>query len=428
MLYLMKIEFKKYILNKKVFVVGVLAIAFFIFQIYTMGATIHSAHSLGRNAPPYINTLEKVRSIYYPAAEINDKFIDFTLSEYKECVDKNMSSNEEIESYINKYEINQTLSNVLQNKYNPDYRNLVFIDEKKEGKYLLISYFDIKFMDIERKERLQEELKKNFREEKYNYQGYDYLSETQRDDMIKLMQKNILDKPYIRGYSLGFDYLSSNMQFLPFTLGILLLVSLYGMFGTEKLKKTDTIILTSKEGKRKYICAKLLTIFLYASALWILFQLINLIGCYLIFTLEGANVSVYSFFFDSVYGFNYLEYVLHQLPISYLGTLLVAYIIAFASQLLKTIPTLTLGAIWIFLSSFIPYSLNTTGYSLLTKLTLLSPTQMMSSFTTYSEYVPYNILGINIDLPSLTYIILILGLFICITGLYFTTRNRQIKG
>lgn len=97
MLYLMKIEFKKYILNKKVFVVGVLAIAFFIFQIYTMGATIHSQYILGRN-DPMAHTVEEVKNKSYPAAEINEDFIDSVLSEYKDYVDQHMQSNEDIEA------------------------------------------------------------------------------------------------------------------------------------------------------------------------------------------------------------------------------------------------------------------------------------------------------------------------------------------
>lgn len=427
MLFLIKTEFQKYILNKKVLIVGILTLAFFLFQIITMGASNYSEFPLDQKLE-YATTIEKVKSQSYPATEINEDFKASLLEEYKVYVDENMQSKEEIQAFIEKFELNDNVDDVLNHKYDYSYSGLVFSDDIKYGDNLLTNYFAGKYADVRTIERLQEEIDNKFYYEEYNYQEYDYYTKEQRNDMIDLMQKNILDKPYVRGYALGWDFLSSNMQFLPFTLGILLLVSLYNMFGAEKIKKTDSIILTSKEGKRKYIFAKLLTVFIYASALWVMFQLINLIACQLLFTLEGANVSVYASPFNSVYGYNYLEYVLHQLPVSYLGTLLVAYIISFASQLIRPIPTLTIGSIWILLTSWVVYSQRSTGYSLSSKLMLLSPTQMMSSFSTYSEYMPYNILGININLPSLTYIILFFGLFFSIIGLYFITRNRQIKG
>lgn len=427
MLFLIKTEFQKYILNKKVLIVGILTLAFFLFQIITMGASNYSEFPLDQKLE-YATTIEKVKSQSYPATEINEDFKASLLEEYKVYVDENMQSKEEIQAFIDKFELNDNVDDVLNHKYDYSYSGLVFSDDIKYGDNLLANYFAGKYADVRTIERLQEEIDNKFYYEEYNYQEYDYYTKEQRNDMIDLMQKNILDKPYVRGYALGWDFLSSNMQFLPFTLGILLLVSLYNMFGAEKIKKTDSIILTSKEGKRKYIFAKLLTVFIYASALWVMFQLINLIACQLLFTLEGANVSVYASPFNSVYGYNYLEYVLHQLPVSYLGTLLVAYIISFASQLIRPIPTLTIGSIWILLTSWVVYSQRSTGYSLSSKLMLLSPTQMMSSFSTYSEYMPYNILGININLPSLTYIILFFGLFFSIIGLYFITRNRQIKG
>lgn len=426
MRYLIKKEFEKYIFNKKVLIVGILAIAFFLLQIISIGATNHTIYSLDKKQE-YATSIESIKKRSFPATEINETFINSLNHEYKTFVDENRLSNEEIESILNESEYNETLTSVLENKYDYSYSGLIFSEEIKYGDNKLTNYFKNRFYEIITLDRLRDDIEKKFYSEENNYQSFAYLSDSQLNEMMNLMQKNILDKPYIRGYSIGFDLLSSNLQFLPFTLGILLLVSLYGIFGAEKVKKTDTLILTCKEGKSKYITAKLLTVFIYTSLTWILFQLINLIACQLLFGLEGASVSVYSFGFYSVYGYNYLEYFLHQLPVSYLGTLLLAYIISFSSQLLKPIPTLTIGTIWILLTSNVLYSFSETGYSLISKLMLLSPTQMMSAYSTYSDYTPYQILGFNINLPSLTYLILIFGLTFVIIGLYYSVRNRQIK-
>lgn len=426
MRYLIKKEFEKYIFNKKVLIVGILAIAFFLLQIISIGATNHTMYPLDKKQE-YATSIESIKKRSFPATEINEAFINSLNHEYKTFVDENRLSNEEIESILNESEYNETLTSVLENKYDYSYSGLIFSEEIKYGDNKLTNYFENRFYEINTLDRLRDDIEKKFYYEENNYQSFAYLSESQLNEMMNLMQKNILDKPYIRGYSIGFDLLSANLQFLPFTLGILLLVSLYGIFGAEKVKRTDTLILTCKEGKSKYITAKLLTVFIYTSLTWILFQLINLIACQLLFGLEGANVSVYSFGFYSVYGYNYLEYFLHQLPVSYLGTLLLAYIISFSSQLLKPIPTLTIGTIWILLTSSVLYSFSETGYSLISKLMLLSPTQMMSAYSTYSNYTPYQILGFNINLPSLTYLILILGLTFVIYGLYYSVRNRQIK-
>lgn len=426
MRYLIKKEFEKYIFNKKVFIVGILAIAFFLLQIISIGATNHTMYSLDKKQE-YATSIESIKKRSFPATEINESFIDSLNHEYKIFVDENRLSNEEIESKLNESEYSETLNSILDNKYDYSYSGLIFSEEIKYGDNKLTNYFENRFYEIITLDNLRDAIEKKFYYEENNFQSFAYLSESQLNEMMNLMQKNILDKPYIRGYSIGFDLLSANLQFLPFTLGILLLVSLYGMFGAEKTKKTDTLILTCKEGKSKYIIAKLLTVFIYTSLTWILFQLINLIACQLLFGLEGASVSVYSFGFYSVYGYNYLEYFLYQLPVSYLGTLLLAYMISFSSQLLKPIPTLTIGTIWILLTSNVLYSYSEIGYSLISKLMLLSPTQMMSAYSTYSDYTPYHILGLNINLPSLTYLILIFGLTFVIIGLYYSVRNRQIK-
>lgn len=419
-------ELKKYILNRKVVLTFVVSILLFLYFICTFQATMHNGWNMKYLEEKWGNAITFIQNREFLTTVMDVTFEKQLLKEYKEYVDEEMRSDEEIIYELSQYDFDETLESVLANRYNPMYSGFVFSDALKEGNNRLTQYFEPRFSELDEIPSLKESLNENRKQEPYN-QSYGYLSDSDFKEMKELFEKNVINEPYLRGTSLGFDMLTSNMQFLPFVLGTLLVICFYGMFGSEKVKKTDTIILTSKEGKRKYIFSKITTVLIVCTVSWIVFQLTNLIACYFRYGLEGGQTSVYTFFTPSPYGFNYLELYLKQLLVSYMGTLTFGYGIALVSQLLRPIPTFTLSMVVLLITSWLqPYSLS--GYvSNISEMMLLLPNQMMGAYNTYLLYLPYSIFGFSINLPSLTFMIGIGGVIIFVTSLYISMKYRQIR-
>lgn len=414
-------ELKKYILLKRVFIVFFFVIFIFVFQILTASATTHSPYTLSiGNRGDFHNIQEEIKRIKrtsFSQTEINQKFQDDLDKKYRLFVDKNILDKESLMK--NAKEFNKGYDELYKERYDIEESGLIFSEKIKYSDQM--NLFSEKYAAIYNKEHMLE-----WCIEATKHMDENYLTQKQIEDLTSIIQKQI-SKPYIQGYHLGFDYLIGNLQFLPFTLGLLLIICFYGMFGMEKARKTDTLILTSKYGKNEYIKSKLLTIWIVASIAWLIFQMVNIIGCWFMFGLDGAFVSVYKDFFVSPYGLNYIQYYGIISIVSYFGTLLFSLLVCISSQLLKSIPTLCLGIIFVITTGWLISSYGNVGFSLYDKWMLLLPTQMMSANTFLSEYIAIQISNWNMRLPLLYAIVLIIGLPLTSCILYKITKNRQIK-
>lgn len=91
-----------------------------------------------------------------------------------------------------------------------------------------------------------------------------------------------------------YDWAYSNIQsgmeeFAPFTVGITVLVGLAPLFARERSRKTDSLILSSKRGRRTVAAAKLSAGMLY---------------CLLVWFVMSASIIIYAFSFLGTHGFS----------------------------------------------------------------------------------------------------------------------------
>ena len=418
MLTMIQAELKKYVFNRKVAVVLLLALTVFINKLYMYDATTYQQYFDGGSIAMREKTIAYCKNRQISATLIDDDFRERTAKEYRAFIDKYRASDEKIAALITEWESDDTLESVLANRYNYD-NVILMVGGEENAPETKAPFLADKIGYVKMTRSLVEDVRED---NKYTDHP---LSEAQLQQKEQMIQKNLVDQPITGGYSLGVDYLISMNQFLPFTLGFVLLACFYRMFAQEKKRRTDAMILTCKYGKKRYIYSKLLTVFFVTTVLWLIFQIVNLMGCQLVYGLEGWDVTFNSNFSISPYGLTYLEMYLFRLPFSYLGTLAFAYLICLLSQCTRSIPTMLTGLVFIVITSWIVYPYD--NYTLLNKIQLLLPTQIMSGWNIFREYNAYDIFGVNVLYPSIAGIAIAVYLVVFMIGIYLLMQNRQIK-
>lgn len=86
-------------------------------------------------------------------------------------------------------------------------------------------------------------------------------------------------------YSFGYKNIRNIMTIYPYTLGLVILVSLAPLFSSEYSRRTDALLLTSKNGKKKLAHAKLAAGLLATVVVWSIITVLNII---IIFSLYGT--------------------------------------------------------------------------------------------------------------------------------------------
>ncbi len=418
MLTMIQAELKKYVFNRKVAVVLLLALTVFINKLYMYDATTYQQYFDGGSIAMREKTIAYCKNRQISATLIDDDFRERTAKEYRAFIDKYRASDEKIAALITEWESDDTLESVLADRYNYD-NVILMVGGEENAPETKAPFLADKIGYVKMTRSLVEDVRED---NKYTDHP---LSEAQLQQKEQMIQKNLVDQPITGGYSLGVDYLISMNQFLPFTLGFVLLACFYRMFAQEKKRRTDAMILTCKYGKKRYIYSKLLTVFFVTTVLWLIFQIVNLMGCQLVYGLEGWDVTFNSSFSISPYGLTYLEMYLFRLPFSYLGTLAFAYLICLLSQCTRSIPTMLTGLVFIVITSWIVYPYD--NYTLLNKIQLLLPTQIMSGWNIFREYNAYDIFGVNVLYPSIAGIAIAVYLVVFMIGIYLLMQNRQIK-
>ncbi len=137
-------------------------------------------------------------------------------------------------------------------------------------------------------------------------------------------------------YDWGYWKLRNIHSSYPFTIGLFVLIGLSPMFSAEYSRKTDAIILSSKNGKSKLIFAKLKAGLIFAVAVWALIEIINTLTIAGIYGVTGAEAYWQNFFMDyAPFRFNQLQITLVTIATSLLGIVFLACIILFVSVCCK---------------------------------------------------------------------------------------------
>lgn len=409
----MKYEFEKLLRQRKLLIIVTLALI----AVYVSLAFSGSYDTFTGFSVDYFWEDEEYREFRMSQETelVDEAWIENMHAEYKAFVDENMMSPEEIAEHIaakkaEGFQIDCTAEEAIANCYDIDYAFEILKSDAFYSRKMENTYIDVFNIYVPLAEDPVQYIHDSYEQSNYfwekdtgmtwwKYMGY---SDTQWTDYWNLIDSTYEDLELTVGYSLGWDVLSSVMQFLPFTLGMVLIVVLGNLFSQEQTDNMLSILRTTKNGRARLLRRKLGVAVLVASALWLLFQFAMLIAVSLAYTLRGANVTAMCFSgAPNLYGLSWLQYYLINCVYSYMGTLVFALFVCCMSSLLKLRLSMPINLVLTLLTG-IPlnhFCYADKAFKLLDKLRAVTPAQLMSSYSTLQVYQSYEYGNVVAQLP-----------------------------
>lgn len=401
----MKIEFEKLLRQRKMTAL-VIIVLMSVYVYLAFAASIDTFSGLDRK---YFLTHEDYREwlMSKQTEKVDEAWTSRTEKEYRNLIDENMLSADEIAERLkwekeNGFFVNYTVDDVLANPYNIEYAfdllpSEVFYSRDMESFYPSVFKVYIPLAE-DAVGYLHESYDESNRSSEENngisyaeYMGY---SEAQLNDYWNFVDSRYRDFELTVGYCLGWDILCTVMQFLPYTLGLALIMVLGSLFSQEKSCGMVPILRTAKNGRARLLRQKLMIALCTATALWLLFQLVMLLAVALSYTLQGATCTAIAFDGKpSIYGFTWLEYYLVQCAFSYCGTLVFALFVCCTSSLMSLKLLIPLNLV-ITLFCGIPinrFCFADKAFSLLDKLRAITPPQLMAAYPNLQVYQSYEL-------------------------------------
>lgn len=409
----MKYEFEKLLRQRKLLIIVTLALI----AVYISLAFSGSYDTFTGFSVDYFWENEEYREFRMSQETelVDEAWIENMHAEYKAFVDENMMSPEEIAEHISAkkaegFQIDCTAEEAIANCYDIDYAFEILKSDAFYSRKMENTYIDVFNIYVPLAEDPVQYIHDSYEQSNYfwekdtgitwwKYMGY---SDTQLTDYWNLIDSTYEDLELTVGYSLGWDVLSSVMQFLPFTLGMALIVVLGNLFSQEQTNNMLSILRTTKNGCARLLRRKLGVAVIVASALWLLFQFAMLIAVSLTYTLRGANVTAMCFSgAPNLYGLSWLQYYLINCVYSYLGTLVFALFVCCMSSLLKLRLSMPINLVLTLLTG-IPlnnFCYTDQAFKLLDKLRAVTPAQLMASYSTLQVYQSYEFGNVVVQLP-----------------------------
>lgn len=409
----MKYEFEKLLRQRKLLIIVTLALI----AVYVSLAFSGSYDTFTGFSVDYFWEDEEYREFRMSQETelVDEAWIENMQAEYKAFVDENMMSPEEIAEHIaakkaEGFQIDGTAEEILTDRYNIDYAfEILDYDafQSREMEYIYLEAYNIYTpLAKDPAQFIHNSYEKsNYFWEKdtgmsyWEHMGY---SDAQWSDYWSLIDATYEDFELTVGYSLGWDVLCSVMQFLPFTLGMALIVVLGNLFSQEQTDNMLPILRTTKNGRSRLLRRKLGVAVIVTSALWLLFQFTMLIAVSLSYTLQGANVTAMCFNgAPNLYGLSWLQYYLINCVYSYLGTLVFALFVCCMSSHLKLRLSMPINLVLTLLTG-IPlnnFCYTDQAFKLLDKLRAVTPAQLMASYSTLQVYQSYEFGNVVVQLP-----------------------------
>lgn len=163
---------------------------------------------------------------------------------------------------------------------------------------------------------------------------------------------NEVVKPFTLQYHEGYRRFLNMSSVNALCIMILISFILAPLFSDEHQKKTDSLILTSKNGKRSFIKAKIFTAFSCSIALALLILAVAYLFCMLIYGFDGLHASVQNMMGLVTYHFTLLEVILLLTVTTIFGSFLMMSITLFFSSCTKPIACLMLSLSVVILGMF----------------------------------------------------------------------------
>ncbi len=208
-------------------------------------------------------------------------------------------------------------------------------------------------------------------------------------------------------YSAGWEQFSYEAQnMLPPLLGMVIVVGVASLFSVEKTSRVDSLILSSKYGRRKAAAAKAAAGFAFSAAAWLLFELINAVISFSVYGFYGADATCLVNA-DSPFYMTNLQFAAQSAVNSLLASMYLCGIIMAVSAAAKNrIVALLVGVAALLL----PYVAAMLGLPAVTTLSGLLPGRLMNGADSINEYASiFDIFGFTL---TDNYVIPLLSLLI----------------
>lgn len=409
----MKYEFDKLLRQRKLFaIIVIVLIVVYVF----LGFRGVSDTFCGISLDYFWENEEYRERVMSKKAEVVDEaYIENMKESYKAFVDANIMSKQEIEAHIAKkqaegFQIDCTAEEALADPYNFDYAFAILNPEayySYEMEYTYLEAFKI-YMPLsenpvqymhDKYERANYFWENDTGETWWEYMGYSQVQEADYWNFIDSYYENI---QLTTGYSLGWDVLCGVMQFLPYTLGMALIVIIGNIFSQEKIHHMKPIVCTTKKGRDVLLRRKSCVVFVVSTVLWLLFQIAILIAVAFTYTLQGSACTAMCFSEEpNLFGLSWMQYYMINCAFSYVGTLVFALFVCCMSSLLSLRLSLPVNLV-ITLLTGIPlnhFCYADKAFKIWDQVRALTPAQLMASYPTLQVYQSYEIGPVVVMLP-----------------------------
>ncbi len=329
-----------------------------------------SGHNLS-----YYREHEDYRNFYLAQKpeRVDEAWIENKKAAYRAYVDANLLSREEIAERIAYYEDPRTPEALLAERYRYDNYYLLLSEEAIASREMEYGFYEAFRIYIP----LAEDPVAFYRNSIF-LRGAGY-SEDRKEDLLRRVERIYRDWEPTAGSGIGWDVSCAVMQYLPMTLGPVLILALGNLFSQERSAGMSELLRTSKNGRGRLLRRKLGLALLLTSALWLFFQLAMLLAVSRTYTLQGAGCTAVSYMrIPTYYGLSWGRYYLVQSLFSYFGTLCFALLVCVFSSLLR--PRLALP-IQLALTPLSGLVINKLGaFHALDRLRVLLPAQLMQAY------------------------------------------------
>lgn len=240
-------------------------------------------------------------------------------------------------------------------------------------------------------------------------------------DVEKVMEMDKeVQKPFIMEYKDGYQrFFSLTLT----TMVILLFVISFcisPIFSDEYSKKTDSLILTSKNGKKAFLYAKLFASISVAFVFALLFIFSTYFTCMAIYGFDGTNAQIQLLIPAITYPFTMLDGTIMMVVVSLFGVFLHTAICMFTSSFSKnSIVPMAITSAFILAGMF-----NSSFSIFLTKLRFFFPSAM-GSFWDITTQLVFHVFGIQIMLYQMVCIVaFILGVLFLLLAFHNFKKHQ----
>lgn len=210
-----------------------------------------------------------------------------------------------------------------------------------------------------------------------------------------------ISEPYIYGYPLGWSSFGDTLQMLIICImGICICTA--SVFSGEYQAGTAAVILASRYGKTRAVCAKIISAVLFGTVVFIINASAALLLPLMTFGMEGGGLPLQIMDSYCPYNLNFLQASLIGIGLAYLVTLGLLAVTLFCSAVMKSAFSVLITDV---LLIFIPVFLSPGSNGLWQHIYALFPYSAISGLAQFKEYLSYDFCGVVLSLFSM------LGLF-----------------